>query len=255
MISLILWWKRPAWVPFPITLALIIILVAGNEWVSNGLIQSLEWQNIPQNIPNAEAIIVLGGATKSASFPRPMVDLNEQGDRVVYAAKLYQDHKAPLIIASGGRIKWGGQQVTDKLSGVGNSFRTQQQPESADIATLLTLMGVPPSAILQDSTSLNTYENVVNVKKILNEKGIKRVLLVTSALHMPRSLLIFKKQGIDVIPAPTDFLVSQPELEQSDLSVETIMLNLIPDAGRLEGTTKALKEYIGMVIYRLKGWL
>ncbi|ACK68918.1 protein of unknown function DUF218 [Gloeothece citriformis PCC 7424] len=231
--TLILWWKRPAWIPFPVTLALIILLVASNGWISNQLVQSLEWQNIPSEIPQAEAIVLLGGATKPPAYPRPMVDMSEQGDRVLYAAKLYLDQKAPLIIASGGRIDW----------------LSNEQSESADMANLLQLMGVPPQVIIQEPDSLNTYENATNVKKILQEKGIKQVLLVTSALHMPRSLFIFKKLGIDVIAAPTDFLVSRTELEPNNLTLEGIILNILPSSENLDRTTKALKEYIGLLVY------
>jgi uncharacterized SAM-binding protein YcdF (DUF218 family) len=192
VIALILAWKYPRWVSIPVALALIILLLGSNGWITNSLVKSLEWQNIPETIPNAEAIVILGGSTRSGHYPRQMVDVTEQGDRIIYGAKLYQDGLAPLIIAAGGRIAWRG----------------GGQSESEDMRQLLHLMGVPDEAIIQEPNSLNTYENAVNVKKILEERGIKRILLVTSAMHLPRSLLIFKKQGIEAIPAPTDFLVS-----------------------------------------------
>jgi uncharacterized SAM-binding protein YcdF (DUF218 family) len=123
------------------------------------------------------------------------------------------------------------------------------------MAQILKTVGVPSSAILQDPTSLNTHENAVNVKKIIQQRGIRRILLVTSAMHMPRSLRIFQRQGIDAIPAPTDFLVSQQEIEEPNSSPQAIILSLMPDTDRLDRTTRAIKEYIGMVVYRLRGWL
>jgi uncharacterized SAM-binding protein YcdF (DUF218 family) len=221
-------------------LALIILLVSSNGWVSNSLVQSLEWQHIPKGIlPTADAIVVLGGATKSAFPPRPGVDLSEEGDRIFYGAQLYREGKAPFVIASGGRIAWRG-------SG---------SPESADMAEILKTLGVPDSAILQDPTSLNTYQNAVNVKKILTEREFRRVLLVTSAMHMPRSLRIFQRQGIEAIPAPTDFLVTQHNLDELSNSSQSTVLTLIPDTNHLDMTTRALKEYLGTLIYRLRGWL
>jgi uncharacterized SAM-binding protein YcdF (DUF218 family) len=240
VVALVMWWRRSRWVPIPLSLALMVLLLASNSWIANSLVKSLEWQQIPaKGLPSADAIVILGGATKSTFPPRPGVDLSEQGDRVLYGAQLYREGKAPVVIASGGRIFWRGGGPS----------------ESADIAKILKTMGVPASAILQDPTSLNTYENAVNVKKIIKEQGIRRVLLVTSAMHMPRSLRIFQRQGIEAIPAPTDFLVSQQELEEPNSSPQATVLSLVPDADRLEMTTRALKEYVGSLVYRLRGWL
>ncbi|MBW4637226.1 MAG: YdcF family protein [Gloeocapsa sp. UFS-A4-WI-NPMV-4B04] len=231
--------KRPRWAAGAITLALIVLVGASNGWVSSWLVRSLEAQIPPAVVPTAQAIVVLGGATKPALPPRPGVDLSEQGDRIFYAAQLYKQQKAPLIIVSGGRIDW----------------TRRGTPESADMANILSQIGVPASAIIQDPDSLNTYENAVNVRKILNERDIRQILLVTSAMHMPRSLLIFKHQGIAVIPAPTDFLVSNNQLQSLSSSPQATLLNLLPDSDRLEHFTRALKEYVGLVVYRLRGWL
>ncbi|HEY9728145.1 MAG TPA: YdcF family protein [Chroococcales cyanobacterium] len=240
VVALVMFWRRSRWLPLPIALALIVLLVASNSWVATGLVKSLEWQQIPKGeLPSADAIVILGGATKPAFAPRPSVDLSEQGDRVLYGGQLYREGKAPLVIASGGRINWKG----------------GGPPESVDMVQILTSIGIPASAIVQDPTSLNTYQNAVNVRAILKQRGIRKVLLVTSAMHMPRSLRIFQRQGIEAIPAPTDFLVTQQELDEPTSSLQAILLNVLPDTERLENTTRALKEYMGMVIYRLRGWL
>jgi uncharacterized SAM-binding protein YcdF (DUF218 family) len=238
-VALVLFWKRPQLAPRAIFLGLLVLLLGSNGWICTALVKSLEWQNIPQEIPQAEAIVVLGGGVKPAVYPRDFPDLAEEGDRILYGYRLYQQKKAPLIIVSGGRIEWKG-------SG---------ESESKDMATILETLGVPSSKILQDPTSLNTYENAVNVRKILEEKKIKKVLLVTSAMHIPRSLLIFKKQGINAIAAPCDFLVTEQDLKEQNATTEAILLNILPDSGRLTMTTKAIKEYIGLLIYKLKGWI
>jgi uncharacterized SAM-binding protein YcdF (DUF218 family) len=240
LLALVLLWKRPRLAALSIGLAIAILVLASNGWVATRLAQSLEWQNLPpQSLPNADAIVVLGGSIKPEVFPRPWIDVSEAGDRPIYGAQLYRANKAPLVILSGGRINWKG----------------GGPPESADMAKLMTALGVPPTAIVEDPTSLNTYENAVNVRKILEARGIRRVLLVTSAMHMPRSLSIFQKQGIEAIAAPTDFGVTEQDLREPSSSAEAIALNLLPDAERLQQTTRALKEYVGLVVYRLKGWL
>jgi uncharacterized SAM-binding protein YcdF (DUF218 family) len=240
LVALVTLWKRPQAAAACMSFSLVLLLLASNSWVATGLVRSLEWQHLPpESYPKADAIVVLGGAIRPQAPPRPWVDVAEAGDRPLHAARLYLQGKAPLIILSGGRIDWkdGG------------------PPESMDMAKLVQAMGVPASALLEDPTSLNTYENAVNVKQILDQRGIQRILLVTSAIHMPRSLRIFQKQGIEAIAAPTDFSVVEGRFDELRSSTEAIILNLLPDAENLQATSRALKEYIGIVVYWLRGWL
>ncbi|MBD0335506.1 MAG: YdcF family protein [Cyanobacteria bacterium Co-bin13] len=240
LLALGLLWKRPRWAAGTIALALGLLLVSGNPWVAAQVVKSLEWRHLPTaDLPQVEAIVVLGGGIKPAVAPRPWVDVAEAGDRVLHGARLYQAGKAPLLILSGGRVDW-------KEGG---------PPESSDMAQLAMALGVPRRAIAQDPTSLNTYENAVNVKAILRQRRINRVLLVTSAMHMPRSLLIFRHQGIDAIPAPTDFLVTQQSLQENRTTWQGRLLALVPQAEDLSPLTRALKEYIGISVYWLRGWL
>ncbi|WP_293124665.1 YdcF family protein [Microcoleus sp. bin38.metabat.b11b12b14.051] len=241
MAALITLWKRPKWAAAPMAGALIILLLGSTGWVSKSLVRSLEWQNIPTaELPQASAIVVLGGGVKAALAPRPWVELGEAGDRIIYASRLYRQGKAPLLVLTGGRVDWKG----------GGS------PESADMAEIAQTMGVPASAILQDPDSHNTYQNAVNVRKILDAQGIQnQVLLVTSAMHMTRSLLIFQRQGIKVIAAPTDFQITQQDIATSQNNGQAFALDLLPDTYYLHQSTKALKEYIGLMVYRLRGWL
>jgi uncharacterized SAM-binding protein YcdF (DUF218 family) len=228
--------RRSRLAMIPITFALLIMALSSSGVVSEQLVRSLEWQNLPRELPTADAIVVLGGCTQSKVDPRPWVEVMDAGDRVLYAAKLYREGKAPKLILSGGRFEWFGKGPS----------------EAADMAELLIPMGVPATAILQDPTSLNTRENAVNVKQIMAAQGIKKILLVTSAMHMPRSRLIFKKLGIDAIPAPTDFLIVKGEGFQS---TQHVILGILPDADPLRNTTRALKEYVGIVVYWLRGWV
>jgi uncharacterized SAM-binding protein YcdF (DUF218 family) len=239
-IAIGIFWRYPKWSAISLSSALTILLLASNGWISQELARSLEWQYLPTGeVPNAEAIVVLGGGVKPASYPRPWIEVNEAGDRVIYGAKLYREGKAPWLILSGGRVDW--------KEGGGS--------EAADMAELAQTMGVPISAILQDTKSFNTYENAVNVRKILESKGIKgNILLVTSALHIPRSMLIFQNQKIEAIPAPTDFLVTKGDWEDSQ-NWQMFLLNLVPNAHSLDRTTKALKEYVGLIVYYFLGWL
>jgi uncharacterized SAM-binding protein YcdF (DUF218 family) len=238
--ALILWWINSKWTPVVIGSALLILVLSSNAWINHLLVQSLEWQNIPkQELPVVDAIVVLGGGTRSQAYPRPDVDFNDAGDRVWYGATLYRAGKAPKIIVSGGRLEWMG-------SG---------SPESEDLTKLLVRMGVPKVDIIPESKSFNTRENAVNVKKILDAQEFKTILLVTSAMHMPRSIAIFKHLGINAIAAPTDYRISQLELDEPNHQTESAILGLLPNSNRFYETSQALREYIGYVVYKLRGWL
>jgi len=221
---------------------LALVWIAGNRWVSNLLIRSLEWRYQPQaSYPHVDAIVVLGGGTDSAISPRTNVEVNGAGDRVVYAARLYKQGVAPHLLLSGGYITW----IEDRSS-----------TPAQEMADLLHLMDVPDSALWLQNRSQNTYEDALFSSQMLKEKGITRAILVTSAIHMPRAAALFRADGIDVIPAPTDYSITQADFRP--LTWETlpgILINLVPDASSLRGTTNAMKEYIGMAVYGMQGWL
>jgi uncharacterized SAM-binding protein YcdF (DUF218 family) len=119
------------------------------------------------------------------------------------------------------------------------------------MAILLDLLGVPRSAILEDPTSLNTRQNAMNVKQIVDREQLPKLILVTSATHMPRSLAIFRRLGMDVSPAPTDFVTTDVD---RNLTPQARLLSLLPEAENLFVTTRSLKEYVGLWVYRLRGW-
>jgi uncharacterized SAM-binding protein YcdF (DUF218 family) len=73
---------------------------------------------------------------------------------------------------------------------------------------------------------------------------------------MPRALALYRRQGFDVIPAPTDFRITNADWEQlRSGSMQAHFINLIPTAENLGLTSAALREYFGLLIYRLRGWL
>ncbi len=235
MVLALLLYRRQSWSRATLILALVLLWLGGNRWVATLLVRSLEWQYLPPaEIPTADVIVVLGGATRLHSFPRPLVEVNEAGDRLLYAAWLYHQGKAEYILLSGG----------------GASALEARGSEAADMAAVIDLLNVPETAVWLESDSLNTYENARNSQQILQPKGMNQILLVTSAVHMPRSMAAFTAQGFEVIPAPTDFWVTEADwasLKKNSLAGH--LLNLLPNATYLEWTTRALKEYIGLLVY------
>src|SRR4051794_11412667 len=139
-----------------IVLALAVLLFFGNSWVSFSLVSSLEWRYLPMGeLPKAQAIVLLGGGTRPQLPPRPMSETNEAGDRIGYAAKLYKEGKAPVIIVSGGFIDFYGSTV----------------PEADAMKELLMDYGIPEQAIVEENQSRNTYENATYVREIANKQG------------------------------------------------------------------------------------
>jgi uncharacterized SAM-binding protein YcdF (DUF218 family) len=218
-----------------------ILLLSGNAWIPSILTRNLEWQYLPpETYPQAEVIVVLGGSTASAQYPRQIVEISSAGDRILYAAHLYHQGVAPNLLLTGGYIPW-----MDKREAPAN-----------DMAEILGMLGVPKDALWYESDSRNTYENARFTKHILAEKGIDRIILVTSAMHMPRAVALFEKQGVDVIPAPADYNITQADWDHLwEPNLTTQLFNLLPSVGNLSATTSALKEYIGILAYNLRGWI
>lgn len=232
--------RRAGWQQAVLILALLVLWAGGSRWVAMGLARSLERRYLPPTpLPAAEAIVLLGGGTASADYPRPITEVNGAGDRVLYAAWLYQQGKAPMILVSGGLLDWTPLHTTP----------------AEDMTALLGMMGVPPEAVWQQDGSRNTYEDALFSAKILREKGIRHILLVTSAWHMPRSVRLFQAQGLDVTPAPTDFNVTDADWESLTSSdVRLQILGLLPSAENLGLTSRMLKEYLGMLVYDFQGY-
>ncbi len=234
--------KKEKWRTGLMIAVLVVLWVGGNRMVATSLARSLEWRYLPEGeLPEVEVIVLLGGSTEPGFAPRPQVEVNGAADRVLYAANLYHQGKAQFLLLSGGNIAW---------------MEDGEGSPAADMAVLLKQLGVPEEALWLEEDSLNTYENALFARRMLEEKGIERILLVTSAMHMPRSVALFEKQGFEVIPAPADFTVTEQGWRNLfSGSLESHLIGLLPSASSLSLTTNVMKEYIGMAIYWLRGWV
>lgn len=219
-------------------LGLAVLLVCGNGCVVRELTVRLESAYTPPNpLPTADAIVVLSGGIRAATPPRPTMEVNEAGDRVLYGAELFRRGKAPQIIVTGD-------------VGPGTFGR---RPEAEDMAELMRMIGIPGSAIVLETAAQNTHEHGVNLCPMFASRNIHRVLLVTTATHMPRSMGVFLRScpGVDYIPAPTDFRVTYgPPAPWYRLVVDAL-----PTPQSLNDFTSVSHEYLGMLYYRLRGWI
>lgn len=167
----------------------------------------------------AQAIVVLGGSIRAPRPPQRLYpDLGASADRLWHAARLHRAAKAPLLVLSGGTVHEG------------------EAPEAEAMRQFLVELGVPAGAMVLESDSVTTAENAAFSARLLRQRDIKQVLLVTSALHMRRARALFEREGITVLPAPTDHEVVNRPFR---------LLDVVPDAEALEASGRAIKEIVG----------
>uniref|UniRef100_UPI003342BB4A YdcF family protein n=1 Tax=Castellaniella defragrans TaxID=75697 RepID=UPI003342BB4A len=179
--------------------------------------------------PVEQAIVVLGGNTGNNrdNWFEPY-DPSTAISRTETALKLYEAGRAPIIIVSGAAFDGG-------------------QSEAHMMAAALRNRGVPSQAILQEGRSFTTRENAVYTAEILHHLGIDQVLLVTSALHMPRAIASFQKMGITPVAAPSPPQIVVPD--QPGFSFWE------PDMRTLDASRSIVKEYLGLLVYWVRGWV
>lgn len=178
-------------------------------------------------LPTADVIVLLGGAVNARATPGVLGDLNRWSDRLVFATALYKSGKAPHILVTGGGPRG-------------------EPTEAALMADILQTMGVPEAALILEQQSRTTFDNARFVAPMLQDMGAQRVLLVTSAFHMRRSMALFRAQGVTPVPAATDHQV---------ISTAVPALRWIPSLAGLTLTHYAIHERIGYLVYRWRGWL
>ncbi len=203
-------------------------LPTSSLWAGGLLEQRYPYVQAEQQ-PVEQAIVVLGGNTANNrdNWFEPY-DRATAVSRTETALKLYEAGRAPLIIVSGAALDGG-------------------QSEAHMMAMALRGRGVPSWAIIQEGRSFTTRENAVYTAEVLRRLGIDRFLLVTSALHMPRAMGSFQKMGLAPIAAPSPPQIVVPE--QPDFSFWE------PDMRTLDASRSIVKEYLGLLVYWVRGWI
>jgi uncharacterized SAM-binding protein YcdF (DUF218 family) len=104
--------------------------------------------------------------------------------------------------------------------------------------------GVPANMIWTEDLSESTHENALYTAAILRQRGISRVALVVDAVRMPRAAACLQRLGIDVAPAPSDFRTFGPRRDE-----------LLPSWKAIQRNESTLHESVGLLWYRLRGWI
>ena len=210
-------------------LTICITVVFSNPWLYKQTM--LVWQT-PKKILSAqkqyEAGILLTGMIQ--------FDKHNQGyfgssaDRFIQTATLYHTGKIKKILITGGS----------------GSLLHNFPPEAAYLKQVMLENAVPEKDIIVEPLSRNTYENAIFSKKIIDSLQLKPpFVLITSAMHMPRSMAVFRKAGIDFVAYPCDYKVVEEKFTFDEV--------LMPDAKLLKNWAELIKEMVGLLAYRFTG--
>lgn len=172
--------------------------------------------------PRADAIVVLGGGAIPATAQDWDSDPNDtEATRVGFGLQLYRAGRAAHVVLSGGH------------------------GAARHMAIGLLQQGVPADALVTEVESATTHQNALYSAVILRRQGWHRVLLVTSPMHMARSAAAFRRQGLAVIEAPSI---------GREAGYHRVQPGWRPRRTALWLSSRCLHEYIGLWMYKLRGW-
>lgn len=228
-----MWRRLWRWSALPATAWLILTLITCTPLVSL-LLRGMESRYLlpePADVEGAEVIVCLGGGTHASPVEPTGLRLVRGADRVSTALSMATADMAPVLVLGGGGTQVHGEALSE-----------------AD-AILAFLERFPELGFEAISLGIcaNTRDEALKVAKLVQERGWEKVLLVTSASHMPRSVATFAKVGVKVIPVPCHYL------SRFSQGREVQWLHL-PSYGNLELFDSWFHEYIGTWIYHWRGW-
>lgn len=213
---------------------IIVLLVSSNPFVGYHAVRSAESWTVRRPIASvavADAIVVLSAGRVIAPGPERV---SEWGDsnRFWGGVDLFRSQKAPRLVFTGAWIDW----------------EPDAKPEGEILRDYAVSMGLPWDQIVVTGPVTNTADEAREVRRVLasNPAGQPRIILVTSAFHMPRARQVFEQAGMTVDPFPVDFWFSEG-------GGGWTALDFVPTVGALQQTQTALRELYGRLYYRLFG--
>ena len=207
---------------------IVVLILSSLPIISNKFIAYLEKDYQPieiADVENVDAIVVLSGMIRVIGDEENLkYEFTDSIDRFFTGLDLFNNNKSPILILTRGKMPWS----------VGIA-------EGEYLKELAIKYGISEENIILTDEVQNTDQEAKAIKKILTENA--KIILVTSAFHMPRAEKVFKAANINVIPFPVDFQNSKSK---------TTMMDFIPSAGSLFDTSHFVREMIGRLYYNLK---
>lgn len=213
---------------------LALLFLFTNEFIANEVMK--RWEVPTQAFDDMRPHrlgIVLTGAMIPLLKPDDRVYFTKGADRVVHTVQLYKSGLIKEILISGG---------SGRLIDI-------HEREADRFRDVMILMGIPDSVIMVENMTRNTHESAIAVKAILREHGYAadECLLITSAFHMRRSLACYRKAGLAVDSFSTDFYAHHHGYYFDSF--------VVPKVEALVIWHKLVREWVGMVAYRMAGYV
>lgn len=232
LIAEALWyWKKSRCRPTFVLLTIAALFLVSWPPLASMVVGALERPYpVTTSLPDGgEAIVVLSSTVYPPYPPLPTSRLGaDTFERCQYAAWMYRNWLHVPILASG------------------SITADPNTPPYAEVMTSeLQRQGVPPDMIWSETQSLSTHENAVYSAQILKAKGIRKIVLVTDAFHMARAVKSFRKAGLEVIPAACAY-------RQFHLIT---LQRLLPSWEAVAWNEDSLHEALGLLWYRIRGWI
>ena len=169
-------------------------------------------------------VVVLGGGHSSDPTLPPTGQISTASlARLLEGIRIHRSYPGSKLLLSGGGV-------------------FDPKPEAVTMAELSMVLGIDQSDFILDTLSKDTKDQAKTMKRLI---GTDRFVLVTSAAHMPRSMALFRKQGLEPIAAPTDFWVKDAQGFNPR--------QVYPDAAGLRKMERAVHEFLGIVWAKIRG--
>ena len=228
VIALVLILFKNKWGKRLLIFTLILFYLLSITPVTNSLLKLLENRHPSLESPpeGIQYVVVLGGGTVNRETGLPTTSrLNSSSTaRLLEGIRLFKQMEDGILVTSGG----GSKNVpVEDLS----CYQAKR---------MALMLGFDEDKIVQICNSRDTYEEAKDVQKVV---GNKPFILVTSAFHMPRSVYLFEKLGMTVVPAPCDF--------KGQSKYNYTYSPFLPTTNHLSNSSLAIKEYLGLLFYRL----
>jgi uncharacterized SAM-binding protein YcdF (DUF218 family) len=213
-------------------LGLLMIYFLGLTPVAKALIGPLETRYpplVPGQEVSSDAIVVLSGGIRWQPLIHTHTILGTQSlDRLICGINLLKDGLSPFLVLAGGNAQVSGRPMM----------------EASAMKDLAMRLGIPKDAILTETHSRTTAESAAEVRRLL--PNAQRIVVVTAAYHLPRTVAVFKKQGFEIIPAPCSYEVTGQDFT---------LLDLLPRVSSMMLINQAIHEYAGIAVYKTLGKL